>query len=61
MKKKENILINGCSKGIGLDFFNYLSLSYNVFGLSSVKSKKKIFYTIILSMIQYLQTKILIN
>lgn len=41
MKKKENILINGCSKGIGLDFFNYLSLSYNVFGLSSVKSKKK--------------------
>jgi hypothetical protein len=40
MKKKENLLINGCSRGIGYDLFNALKLKYNVFGLSSIKSKK---------------------
>ena len=45
MKKKENILINGCSRGLGYDFFEYLKLKYNVYGLSSIKSNnKKIFY-----------------
>lgn len=45
MKKKENILINGCSRGLGYDFINYLKLKFNVYGLSSVKNKSKnIFY-----------------
>lgn len=45
MKKKANLLINGCSRGIGYDLFNALKLKYNVFGLSSIKSKKKnVFY-----------------
>lgn len=45
MKKKENILINGCSRGLGYDFFEHLKSKYNVYGLSSVKSdNKKIFY-----------------
>ena len=45
MKKKENLLINGCSRGIGYDLFNALKLKYNVFGLSSIKSKKNnVFY-----------------
>ena len=45
MKKKENILINGCSRGLGYDFINYLKLKFNVYGLSSVRNKSKnIFY-----------------
>ena len=45
MKTKENILISGCSKGLGYDFYKQLKSKYNIFGLSSVKSKKKnIFY-----------------
>ncbi len=45
MKKKENILINGCSRGLGYDFFKFLNLKYNVYGLSSAKNtNKKIFY-----------------
>jgi len=45
MKKKENLLINGCSTGLGFDFFKHLSSKYNVYGLSSKKStNKKIFY-----------------
>jgi len=43
--KKENILINGCSRGIGYDLFKVLKKKYNVFGISSIKSNnRKIFY-----------------
>jgi short-subunit dehydrogenase len=43
--KKENLLINGCSRGLGYDLLKKLRKKYNVFGLSSVKtSKKNIFY-----------------
>jgi short-subunit dehydrogenase len=38
---KENILINGCSRGIGYDLFNTLNSKYNVYGLSSKKTNKK--------------------
>ena len=45
MRQKENILINGCSRGLGYDFFQYLKFRYNVYGLSSVKNNNKnIFY-----------------
>ena len=45
MKKKENILINGCSRGLGYDFFVNLKSNFNVYGLSSIKNKNKnIFY-----------------
>lgn len=45
MKIKENILINGCSRGLGYDLFQVLKSKYNVYGLSSVQSNKKnIFY-----------------
>ena len=43
--KKENLLINGCSRGIGYDLFKALNYKYNIYGLSSVSSdKKNIFY-----------------
>lgn len=45
MRQKENILINGCSRGLGYDFYQYLKFKYNVYGLSSVKNNNKnIFY-----------------
>lgn len=45
MKKKQNILINGCSQGLGLDFYKYLQKKFNLFGVSSKKTKNKdIFY-----------------
>ena len=45
MKKKESVLINGCSRGLGYDFFVSLKSKYNVYGLSSVENKNKnIFY-----------------
>ncbi len=45
MKKKENILINGCSRGLGKDYMNYFKSKFNVYGLSSVRNdKKNIFY-----------------
>ena len=45
MDCKINVLINGCSRGLGYDFFQYLKSKYNIYGLSSVKSdNKKIFY-----------------
>jgi len=45
MRQKENILINGCSRGLGYDFYKYLESKYNVYGLSSVKNKNKnVFY-----------------
>ena len=33
MKKKEKILISGCSQGLGYDLYNFLKLNFNVFGL----------------------------
>lgn len=43
--KKENLLINGCSRGIGYDLFKALNYKYNIYGLSSISSdKKNIFY-----------------
>jgi short-subunit dehydrogenase len=43
--KKENVLISGCSRGIGYDLFKKLKTKYNVFGLSSaVTNDKNIFY-----------------
>ena len=39
--KKENVLINGCSRGLGFDLFKYLRGKYEVYGLSSVKTKNK--------------------
>ena len=45
MRKKESILINGCSRGLGYDFLRYLKSKYKVYGLSSIKNKNKnIFY-----------------
>jgi short-subunit dehydrogenase len=45
MSLKENILINGCSRGLGYDFYRYLKSKYNVYGLSSNKKNyKNIFY-----------------
>lgn len=47
MKKKEKILISGCSKGLGYDLYNFLQSNFYVFGLSSNKllsKKKNIFY-----------------
>tara|TARA_B100001989_G_scaffold95298_1_gene66338 strand:+ start:1790 stop:2506 length:717 start_codon:yes stop_codon:yes gene_type:complete len=45
MKKKENILINGCSRGLGYDFLKNLRSKFNVYGLSSIKkNNKNIFY-----------------
>jgi short-subunit dehydrogenase len=41
MKKKENVLINGCSRGLGYDFLKSLKSKFNIYGLSSVKTKKK--------------------
>ena len=46
MKKKENILINGCSRGLGYDFLKNLRSKFNVYGLSS--NKKKIIFSIII-------------
>ena len=46
MKKKEKILISGCSKGLGYDLYKSLKSNFNVFGLSSNKEtckKKKYF------------------
>jgi short-subunit dehydrogenase len=43
--KKKNLLINGCSRGIGYDLFKALNVKYNIYGLSSVRTNKKnIFY-----------------
>ena len=43
--KKENILINGCSRGLGFDFLKHLNSFYNVYGLSSIKkNSENIFY-----------------
>lgn len=43
--KKENLLINGCSRGIGYDLYKALDNKYNIYGLSSIKfHKKNIFY-----------------
>ena len=39
--KKENVLINGCSRGMGYDLFQKLKTKYNVFGLSSVITNDK--------------------
>jgi short-subunit dehydrogenase len=42
MTKKETILINGCSQGLGLELFNFLdSKKYNILGLTSKTIKKK--------------------
>lgn len=43
--KKENVLINGCSRGVGYDLFQKLKTKYNMFGLSSViTNEKNIFF-----------------
>jgi len=42
--KKENLLINGCSRGLGYDLLKKLRKKYNVFGLSSVKTSKKKYF-----------------
>ena len=45
MSHKENVLINGCSRGLGYDFYQYLKSKYKVYGLSSEKNNNKnIFY-----------------
>ena len=41
--KKENILINGCSRGLATISKNLRS-KFNVYGLSSIKNNKNIFY-----------------
>lgn len=42
--KKETILINGCSTGLGLDTYKHLEKKYDVFGLSSNSTGKNIFF-----------------
>lgn len=43
--KKENVLISGCSRGIGYDLFKKLKTKYCVFGLSSsITNDKNIFH-----------------
>lgn len=46
MIKKESILINGCSQGLGLELFNSIDKKkYNIFGLTSKNNRKRnIFY-----------------
>jgi short-subunit dehydrogenase len=39
--KKENVLISGCSRGIGYDLFKKLKTKYNVFGLSSISTNNE--------------------
>ena len=45
MKKKESILISGCSRGLGFELFNTIDKKkYNIFGLTSKVIKKNNIY-----------------